>query len=316
MKAIAILENTNNQIISVDSVINETLATRWINFIDVHPKSRETYGKAIRQLIYYLQENSIAQPTRDDIIIWRDELLATRKPSTVALYLVAAKLFFRWLVQENICAINPADHIKAPRIDHSHKKDALTKQDSRDVLNSFDTTTLKGKRDKALIALMMCCGLRTIEVTRANVSDLQKVGRKTFLAVLGKGRDERERVLIPKQVEALIIDYLQARRAVDKDSPLFAAVSRNNKGGRMATASISRIVKSTFRSVGIDSPRLTAHSLRHTCATNMLIAGVDIAKVQQILRHTNISTTQIYRHDLTRMDNDGEQIGADAIFTA
>ena len=74
------------------------------------------------------------------------------------------------------------------------------------------------------------------------------------------------------------------------------------------------MVKANLRSAGIDSPRLTAHSLRHTAATTMIIAGVALTQVQQVLRHVNINTTMIYNNAVERMKNRAEQIAANAIF--
>ena len=74
------------------------------------------------------------------------------------------------------------------------------------------------------------------------------------------------------------------------------------------------MVKANLRGVGMDSKRLTAHSLRHTAATTMIIAGVELTKVQQVLRHVNINTTMIYNNAVERMKNTAEQTAANAIF--
>ena len=160
---------------------------------------------------------------------------------------------------------------------------------------------------------MMCCGLRTIEVSRANIGDLVKTYGRIALYVQGKGRtDRRECVMIPAQVEKMIRAYLVARGVSDVSAPLFAGIGNRNKGGRMTTDTISRIVKAAFRANQLDSKRLTAHSLRHSAATAMLLAGVELMKVQQILRHKNINTTMIYAHNLERIKNHGEDAAASA----
>ena len=152
----------------------------------------------------------------------------------------------------------------------------------------------------------------SIEVIRANVGDIDRSFGRTALYVQGKGRDQKaECVMLPKKVELLINNYLNSRNNLQNDSPLFASISHRNFGGRLTTVAVSGIVKKAFRSVGLDSKRLTAHSLRHSAATAMLLAGVDLVKVQQILRHKNVNTTLIYSHHLERLKNHGEDSAAD-----
>ena len=92
------------------------------------------------------------------------------------------------------------------------------------------------------------------------------------------------------------------------------STSRRNKNARLDTQTIRKMVKANLRDIGLDSPRLTAHSLRHSAVTNLIFAGVDIHKVQMIARHCSLNTTMIYRHDYDRYNNNGEQILADLIF--
>ena len=90
--------------------------------------------------------------------------------------------------------------------------------------------------------------------------------------------------------------------------------SRRNRGQRLETKAISRMVKRNLRGIGLDSPRLTAHSLRHSAATNLIFAGVELPQVQMVLRHKNLSTTMIYAAAWNRYQNNAEQILADLIF--
>lgn len=297
--------------------INDDLVSRWLKFADVKPKSILTYNKAIRRLAAYLRENNIVAPTSDDIYHWRDNLKNEGKSAyTINLYLTSCKLFFKFLHQQGIYDLD-ISHIKGAKISPDHKRDALTSDQGKAVLNSFDTSTIAGLRNKAMTALMMTCGLRTIEVNRANVGDLVLTYGRTALFVQGKGRDQKaECVMIPPPVENLINQYLSLRGCTSNDDPLFASTStfKKNNNQRLCTDSISRIVKSAFKSVGLDSKRLTAHSLRHTAATAMLLSGVDLLKVQQILRHKNVNTTLIYSHHLERLKNHGEDAAANSFF--
>ena len=293
--------------------MNVNLVEEWIKFANVSAKSAKNYTKSIRRFFAYLAEKGIVTPTADDVYEWREMMKAEGKaPATINHYLTATKLFFKFLNQRGLYSVD-ISHIKGCKLTSEHKRDALTPEQGRQVIKSFDTSTLAGLRDKAMTALMMCCGLRTIEVSRANIGDLVKTYGRIALYVQGKGRtDRRECVMIPAQVEKMIRAYLVARGVSDVSAPLFAGIGNRNKGGRMTTDTISRIVKAAFRANQLDSKRLTAHSLRHSAATAMLLAGVELMKVQQILRHKNINTTMIYAHNLERIKNHGEDAAASA----
>ena len=301
-------ESEQKAVIIYQSQFTDELVQRWISFAGIRPTSQITYTKALKQLFKYFRENQIVNPTRDDLLDWKAQLSEKLKPSSLQLYLVAAKLFFRFLEQEGIYR-NISDNIKGTKLDHEHKKEALTIKQCKDILSVINIFTDKGLRDRAIIALMMTAGLRTIEVVRANIEDIHNFGEHTYLSVQGKGHDEKAaKIMIASQVYEFIKEYLDTRSNRNVREPLFVSTSRRNFNQRLETQTISRLVKSVMRDVGI------AHSLRHTAATQALLNGVSLTQVQQILRHSNINTTLIYSHHLERLKNKGEQIVADAIF--
>lgn len=299
------------------SIIDESLYNSFLNYLDVRLKSVETYRTAIKQFIKYLIENGITNPTRENIIAYRDYLMEDHKPNTVQNYLTAVKLFFAWMEQEGLYK-DIAHHVKGVKISKEHKKDYLTQHQSRRLLESVDTSTTTGKRDYALIGLLITTGIRTIEAQRANVGDIETIGGYTALFIQGKGQDEKAQyVKIAEPVEDAIRDYLGSRseKAAEKNEPLFASTSNNNKGERMTTRSIRRIVKGNLVNAGYNSDRLTAHSMRHTAATLNLLNGGTLEETQQLLRHQNISTTMIYSHALERAGNRSEERIASGLFS-
>ena len=106
----------------------------------------------------------------------------------------------------------------------------------------------------------------------------------------------------PKETKAALEDYLRARKATPQ-GPLFTSLAHRNAGQRLTTKSISRIIKAHLTAAGLVSDRITAHSLRHTAATEALKAGATIQETQQFMRHTNINTTLIYAHNLEKENN-------------
>lgn len=296
------------------ATIGADMFDRWTAYIDASPKTVETYTKAIRRFVSYLKENGITQPTREDVILYRDSLKATHKPTTVQGYLAAVKLFFRWAAQENLYP-NVADRVKGAKLDTEHKKDYLTTAQAGRLLSSFDRSTVKGKRDYAIISLMVTTGLREISVVRADIGDIRPAGDAIALYYQGKGHEEKaDYVKLAPQVEDAIRDYLATREDADQHAPLFASIANRNGGGRMTTRSVSRIAKESMQHVGLNSERLTGHSLRHTAATLNLLNGATVEETQQLLGHRNINTTLIYSHALERAKNNSEYRIASAIF--
>ena len=302
----------------VETSFSESLVADWLAFnADKAEATRKTYSKALENFFAWLAQNKVGTPRRQDIISYRDELCASKKVSTARLYLTAVKIFFRWLSSKNMYP-NVAEGVKAPslaELAETHAREALTLEEAKQVLFSFKGKEVKTLRDKLIMRLMLNCGLRSIEIVRLDATDIEKRHGKIFLKIWGKGRaGKTARVEISKTIYGMILDYLNARGSKRmKGEPMFLATANRNRGQRLQTQSISRLAKRTFRAVGIDASTVTCHSCRHTAATLMIQNGVDVAKVQRILRHRNPATTEIYRHDITAATNDGVQVLSDLL---
>lgn len=309
-----LVETTSGAVVAQNE-IGQELFNSWLSYIkDSSPKTQETYTRAIRQFFYFLMDNNIKRPTREDIIAYRDTLAATKKPTTVNSYLMAVKQFFKWTALYNLYP-DITVNVKSIKLDTGFKKDYLTSKQVGKMLNAIDRTTLKGKRDYAILALMVTTGLRTVEVMRANIEDLRTVADFTALFIQGKGHLEKTAyVKVEEPVEDAIRAYLTARGKADATEPLFASNANRNNGGRMTTRSISRIAKENMIEADLNSSRLTAHSLRHTTATLNLLNGGTPEETMQLLRHANLNTTLIYSHALERANNKSEARITKAIF--
>ena len=303
-----------NTAIVTQRAITIDLFTSFIEYLDASPKTVETYTRAIRQFFKYVQEKGISQPTREDIIAYREYLKGSHKPTTVQNYIVAVRLFFQWTEQKGLYP-NVAEHIKGAKLDKNHKKDYLTSRQVKKVLETAKEESLQGLRDYAILALMFTGGLRTIEVSRANIEDLRIAGDSEVLYLQGKGHEEKTDYikLIPKVEDAIRV-YLKARGTLDPTEPLFTSTSNNSRGDRISTRTISGIVKNALKNAGYDSDKLTAHSKRHTAVTLALMGGQKLEEVQQFARHKNLATTLIYAHNLDRAKNNCEATIAKAIF--
>ena len=294
--------------------VNEVIYNRFIAYLDAKPKTVETYTKSLRAFFSWMYEHSITRPTYEDVKAYRDYILQQHKPSTVQAYIFIVRRFFEFTEAQGLYP-NVCGKIKGATLSRSPKKDYLTSGQVKDMLSGIDTASAQGLRDKAIVSLMVACGLRDIEVSRANVEDLRALGDNTVLFLQGKGRDERnEFVIVPPQVEKAIRTYLKDRGSVSGTEPLFTSLSNNSKGQRMSTRSISGICKTAMVSAGYESNRLTAHSLRHTAITLALLSGATAQEAQQFARHKSINTTMIYAHNLEALRNRCSGLVADTIF--
>ena len=316
----------------------QQLMERFIDYTDRKETTVKNYKKCISRFLTWLAYNEIGQPQREDIKAYRDFLASCGYTAgTQQQYLRAVKHFFSWLAAEGIYP-NVADNVHPPKVRHDiHKKDALRREDVPIVAESIDRSTENGKRLYAMYLLAITGGLRTIEISRADVGDIKTVGGRTYLYVWGKGHDDKDApILIIPEVKEAIQEYLSSRP--DKytaKSPLF--VASGNKGrpgtkiykrddlgnyvldengkkivdhlsdGRMTPTSISALFKEMLVKAGYDSDRITAHSIRHTSGTGVYKATHNIYLAQKHQRHTNASTTEIYVHAEERQERDTEQ---------
>lgn len=309
-KSLVVMNDVSRDIVST-KVVNSFIA-----FLDVSPLTVKAYRAGISRLITYLSKEGIRQPKRETIIDFKNYLIhCENKPSTVALYMSAIRRFFSWCEASGLYP-NVAAGIKSPRQERSHKRDAFSAEELKAIISGLDHKTLEDKRNFALFTLITACGLRTVEVARANVGDIHRISGVLVLDIQGKGRTEKDAfVKLTPMVEKAITDYLSARGNVKPSEPLFVSCSRRNRGGRLTTRTISGVCKRAMLGAGFDSPRLTAHSLRHSAVTIALMGGMSLQETQAFARHANIATTTIYAHDVNRLKSMCEATISNAIFS-
>lgn len=296
-----------------NSNIHELL-NRFVQYVDVSPATLRSYISGVKVFLQYLSDNSINTPNRDTVLLFKKYLSENKSTGTIATYLSALRRFFSWTESEGFFP-NITSGVKSPRIDGGHKKDCFTANQLKTIIGGINRDNLKGARDYALFCLISATGLRTVEAMRADISDIRNIGGEDCLFVMGKGRTSKsEFVKLSGHVMKAIRDYLKMRENVTENSPLFASISHRNNGGRMTTRSISRICKSAMINAGYISKRWTAHSLRHSAITLALIAGISIQEVSQFARHSNISVTMIYAHDVERLKSKCESTISNMLF--
>lgn len=289
----------------------EAMIDRFISSQDVKDSSRAVYRRTLRQYLIWVERKaySLSQITRVEILRYKEELLSSGMSSlTVGSYITSVRRFYEWTEAEKIYP-NVAKGIRTPKRKQQFKKQPLLPLQATALLRYYQDRDL---RDYAIVNLLLRTGLRTIEITRANVGDITFKGSQRVLMIQGKGRDEKDNfVVLTDKAYQPIERYLSSRSNTSPSDPLFTSTSNNNTGERLTTRTISYIAKEGLKAIGLDDRSYTAHSLRHTTAVNILRAGGSLETAQMTLRHSNPATTQIYTATLDeerRLQNSGEAL--------
>ena len=273
---------------------------------DVMPSSLRTYRQSITRYLDWVESTGreLRSLTSADIIESKRHLIGTGLSTlTVRSYMVAVRRFYKWAegmrLYEDIAA-----GVKSPRPrgggpDGRFMKMHLTDAQGAALLRHFSGHP----RNYAMVNLMLRTGLRTIEVSRARICDITLRSGKRVLRVWGKGMeapDPSVYVILTDASYAPIAGYLATRPRALPGEPLFATDGKGSHGGRphsggqMSTRLIQMIVKKGLRSIGLDDHAYSAHSLRHTTATQIIKRGGSIMDVKRALRHSSVNTSMIY----------------------
>lgn len=211
--------------------------------------------------------------------------------SSISRMISSLRKFYQWLVRQNIQKINPMLEIDSPKKEHRLPV-ALSVDEVTKLLDQPDVTKKLGIRDRALLETLYATGIRVSELINLKFSDLHE--ELKLLKVLGKGSKER---LIP--ISDVAISWIKSYQEKVRDPLLLKSgkytdtIFLNNRGGTLTRQAVWQIIKRYCQMAGIRK-NVTPHTLRHTFATHLLENGADLRVVQEILGHSDISTTQIY----------------------
>ena len=211
--------------------------------------------------------------------------------SSISRMISSLRKFYQWLVRQNIQKINPMLEIDSPKKEHRLPV-ALSVDEVTKLLDQPDVTKKLGIRDRALLETLYATGIRVSELINLKFSDLHE--ELKLLKVLGKGSKER---LIP--ISDVAISWIKSYQEKVRDPLLLKSgkytdtIFLNNRGGALTRQAVWQIIKRYCQMAGIRK-NVTPHTLRHTFATHLLENGADLRVVQEILGHSDISTTQIY----------------------
>lgn len=271
--------------------------------------TRRAYENALQDFMHFtgiVRPAEFRSVTRAHVIAWRDDLVRrTLSGMTIRHRLAALSSLFEYLCEKNAVTHNPVKGVKRPPVEsYEGKTPALGDHQARQLLDAPDSASLKGKRDRAMLATLLYHALRRDELCRLKVKDFKHERRGVaHLKVSGKGGKTRYVPLHPA-ASGLVLDYLEAAGHGTEDAGALFRPLHNNRADGLAKAitpdAIYKIVRGYSGALGFE---IGAHALRATAATNALDHQADIAKVQEWLGHANIATTRIYDHRKTRPED-------------
>ena len=252
------------------------------------------YRQDLTSFICFLQkENLTSWPTQAvDIDAFlaeqRDQKKAT---SSISRLITSLRKFYQWLVRQNIQKLNPMLEIDSPKKRRTLPV-ALTVNEVNNLLEQPDTKKKLGLRDRALLETLYATGIRVSELINLKFTDLHE--ELKLVKVFGKGSKER---LIP--ISEVALSWIDSYKEKVRD-PLILKIGKNtdfiflnSRGSSLTRQAVWQIIKHYCKMAGIQK-NVTPHTLRHTFATHLLENGADLRVVQEILGHSDISTTQIY----------------------
>jgi len=212
------------------------------------------------------------------------------KPS-VARALAAGRSLFRWLARDGVVEQNPAALVSTPKLPKKLPRVPTIEEMNSVFSGDMPETFAFSERDQLILELLYGCGIRNSELVGINVEDVS--GANEAILIRGKGKKERY-VPFGESVRNALGGYLPARQKLLAETrKVTPALLINQRGGRLTTRSVGRIVKRIAVSKGL-SPDVHPHTLRHAFGTHMLEEGADLRAIQEMLGHERLSTTQRY----------------------
>ena len=211
--------------------------------------------------------------------------------TSVARSLAAVRSLYRWLAQEGVVSQNPAKLVSTPRLPKKLPRVPTIEEMSGVLDGQMPEVTAFPERDRLMLELLYGCGIRNSELVGINLGDV----RPSAEAILIRGKGKKERyVPFGDSVKAGLSAYLPARqRLLVEKKKSTAALLVNQRGGRLTTRSVGRIIKKIAVAKGL-SPDVHPHTLRHAFGTHLLEEGADLRAIQEMLGHERLSTTQRY----------------------
>jgi integrase/recombinase XerD len=255
----------------------------------------ESYKRDLKQFITYLKQihpGKIEETSRQNIVSYLMGLRVQGKAtSTISRNMASIRAFYQFLIKDQIITSDPSIHLETPKIERRLPK-VLSIAEVEELLQTPQSSTSFGQRDRAMLELLYATGIRVSELISLTIEDVHL--QMGFVKCLGKGSKER---IIPLGRVAIqsLEQYIQVGRHRLNKSKRSKALFLNHHGNPISRQGFWKIIKKHAKDAGINK-EITPHTVRHSFATHLLENGADLRSVQEMLGHSDISTTQIYTH--------------------
>ena len=279
----------------------ERAQNRFIEFFTASIRNRGTraaYAQAVGQFMFWCQVRQVALERITPVVVaaYIEALTMSRSAPTVKLHLAAIRRLFDFLVTGHIIATNPATSVRGPRhVVKKGKTPVLLAEEARVLLDSINTKSVIGLRDRAIIGVMVYSFARVSATTRMNVEDYFPQGRRMWLRLHEKGGKLHD-VPAHHNAEAYLDDYVEAAGIADeKRGPLFRTIDRTRRLtlSRIHRTDVLRMVKRRAAKAGF-SDKISCHTFRATGITAYLKNGGLLEHAQRIAAHDSVRTTKLY----------------------
>ncbi len=253
------------------------------------------YLRDVRRLASHLAERGVHAPERVEPGHLREFVFALKdrglRASSIRRSISAVRTYFRFLVEERHLEQDPTDRMETPRT-WRRLPDTLSVAEVIRLLDAPDPDKPLYWRDRAILEVLYSSGMRVSELTGLRLDALD--GSLETCTVFGKGSKERI-VPLGRAARTALERYVRSLRPGLAHRTGSRSLFLNRRGTPLSRVSVWSIVKDAARRAGL-TKEVSPHTLRHSCATHLLEGGADLAVVQELLGHADISTTQVYTH--------------------
>lgn len=277
----------------------EKLVHNYIRYLEVErhasPYTVRNYTHDLRHFLQFLNMENVATLEEVDRYLLRRYIATLQEQgfekSSVSRKLSALRSFYGYLMQQNFISSNPLLTVSSPKLE-KRLPSFLSSDEVAQLLETPDTITPQGQRDRAMLEFLYASGLRVSEIVGLDLVSVNIEARE--IRVWGKGTKERM-VLIGKPAASALDIYLREGRRQLLGNSRTEALFINRYGKRLSGRSLQKAISRYALAAGLDK-RVFPHMVRHSFATHLLDGGADLRVVQELLGHANLSTTQIYTH--------------------
>lgn len=275
------------------------LVDQFINYLAVERNLAQNtlmaYRRDLSKYVGFLKLKKVPDPdtvTRQSIVDYMfDQKNMGLTAKSIGRNLAAIKTFHRFLVRERLAKEDPSHLVETPKV---WKKipEVLSMKEVEAIISASNGDGWQALRDKAIIELFYASGMRVSELAELRVENINL--EAGYVRCLGKGSKERIIPIGKRAKEAIIMYFKKAKRRIAADS-IGQHIFVSRLGKKISRQSLWKIIKQYARKAKINR-EIKPHTLRHSFATHLLEGGADLRSVQEMLGHSDISTTQIYTH--------------------